>query len=239
MEYTLEKCSLYEKQMIGDTPIIIFEKHNMALPVWGTFANRLKQSLRLITFDFHADTHDPFAVAVGPHDFDLKRFEKDVLNVTQHGINDFKFEDVYRLSCDYVFHDEHILTAYKFEYINGYHVFCELPDYELSDYESYDRRRHINAFYHARSDIRSMADEEIQKLGSIPFILDFDLDYFTSSNMFDAVLVNNLSFLIKNAIAITIAREPHYFELEKTETYFNNDDALHLLLNLIQTAING
>ena len=145
MEYTLEKCSLYEKQMIGDTPIIIFEKHNMALPVWGTFANRLKQSLRLITFDFHADTHDPFAVAVGPHDFDLKKFEKDVLNVTQHGINDFKFEDVYRLSCDYVFHDEHILTAYKFEYINGYHVFCELPDYELSDYESYDRRRHIYA----------------------------------------------------------------------------------------------
>ena len=84
-----------------------------------------------------------------------------------------------------------------------------------------------------------MADEEIQKIGSIPFILDFDLDYFTSSNMFDAVLVNNLSFLIKNAIAITIAREPHYFELEKTETDFNNDDALHLLLNLIQTAING
>ena len=29
MEYTLEKCSLYEKQMIGDTPIIIFEKHNI------------------------------------------------------------------------------------------------------------------------------------------------------------------------------------------------------------------
>ena len=239
MDYTLEMCSLYEKKMIGDTPIIIFEKHNMALPVWGTFANRLNQSLRLITFDFHADTHDPFARAIGPHDFDFARFEKNVLSVTKHGVNDFNFEDVYKLSCDYVFHDEHILTAYKFEYINGYHIFCELPDYELCDYESYDRRRNINAFYYSRSHIRSMADEEIQKLCSIPFILDFDLDYFTSSNMFNDILKNRLSFLIKNAVAITIAREPHYFELEKTDTDYNNDDALYLLLNLIQNAING
>ena len=125
------------------------------------------------TYDYFVGVLKCIALSISNINYTVEDMEVDVSG-------DFKFEDVYRLSCDYVFHDEHILTAYKFEYINGYHVFCELPDYELSDYESYDRRRHINAFYHARSDIRSMADEEIQKLGSIPFILDFDLDYFTS-----------------------------------------------------------
>lgn len=211
----------------------------MALPVWGTYANILKQSLRLITFDFHADTHDPFAAAVGPHDFDYKKFEKNILSSTKYRIDDFSFEDVYKLSCDYVRNDEHILTAYKFEYINEYHIFCSLSDCDLNDYERWDRHRHIDAFYHEHLCIKNMTDEEIQELCTSPYILDFDLDYFTTPKIFDDLFIRKLTFLIQNAVIITIAKEPHYFNLEKSDPNFQHDEALCLLLDVINTALNN
>ena len=67
--------------------------------------------------------------------------------------------------------DEHILTAYKFDYITGYHIFCALSSDELIEYERNDRRRGINAFYHARSSIRDMRKEEIQRLCDSPLYL--------------------------------------------------------------------
>ena len=239
MDYTLELCSLYDKKIIYNTPVVIFDDHNMALPVWGTFANKLKQSLRLITFDFHADTHDPFAAAVGPHDFDFKRFEKDVLSNNKHDIDNFTFEDVYKLSCDYVANDEHILTAYKFDYINGYHIFCELSKDECADYERWDRKRGLSAFYHTRSSILNMTNDEILQLCSIPFILDFDLDYFSTAIMFDEIFAQKINPLINQATVITIAREPRYFELERIEDNFQNKEAQNLLLRLIESAFDN
>lgn len=233
MDYSLEMCSLYDKRIINDIPVVIFEDHNMALPVWGTYASKLKQPLRLFTFDYHADTHDPFAGAVGPHDFDLKRFEENILCKIKYDICDFNFEDVYKLACGYVRFDEHILTAYKFDYLTGYHIFCALSNDELVNYERDDRRRGINAFYHARSSIRNMKNEEIQGLCDSPFILDFDLDYFASAKMFDEVFSDKLAFLIKNATVITIARERDCFESKRADENFQNDEALTLLLDLI------
>lgn len=238
MDYTLERCSLYDKKTIYNTPIIIFDDHNMALPVWGTFANKLKRSLKLITFDFHADTHDPFAAAVGPHDFDFKKFEREVLHNSNLDIDNFNFEDLYKLSCNYVANDEHILTAYKLDYINGYHIFCELSKDECEDYEQWDRKRGLSAFYRTRSSILNMSDDEILELCSVPFILDFDLDYFSTTTMFDEIFVQKINPLITQATVITIAREPCYFKLERTEEDFQNEEALNLLLRLIESAFD-
>lgn len=237
MDYSLEMCSLYDKRIINKTPIIIFEDHNMALPIWGTIASRLHQPLQLISFDYHADTHDPFAGAVGPHDFDLKRFEDDILSKVRYSIDDFDFEDVYKLACNYVSYDEQILTAYKFDYITGYHVFCSLSNDELIEYERDDRRRGINAFYHARASICNMQDEQIQQLCNNPFILDFDLDYFTTAKIFDEVFTYKLAPLIKKASIITIARERDCFDEKRIDESFQNNEALHLLLDLIETSL--
>ena len=237
MAYKLEDCSLYVKKTINKTPIIMFQDHNMALPVWGTVANTLKQSLGLITFDFHADTHDAFAAAIGPHDFDYKRFEKDVLKATKHGIDNFCFEDVFKIACSYVANDEHILTAYLFKYINKYHIFCALPQDELVSFEREDRIRGADAFYHSRLSIKNMDDKEIHELCEKPYILDFDLDYFTSRQIIDSMLIKKLSILIQKATVITIAREPHYFDCEKTDESFQNEEALHLLLDIIDSAL--
>lgn len=59
-EYSLEKSSLYNIRVVKDTPIVIFDDHNMALPVWGTYSSRMGRSLNLVTFDTHTDTHPPF-----------------------------------------------------------------------------------------------------------------------------------------------------------------------------------
>ena len=50
------------------------------------------------------------------------------------------------------------------------------------------------------------------------------------------MFVDKISFLIKKATVITIAREQKYFELEKTDACFENNRVLELLLNVIQKA---
>lgn len=237
LPYSLETCSLYEKKIIKNTPIVIFFDHNMALPVWGNYASKINTPLELISFDYHADTHDPFATKIGIHDFEQEEFEKNILSKINYHIDNYCFEDVYKLSCEYVANDEHILTAYKLGYINSYHIFCELPNNEIESYQWWDRRRGLNASYHARHSIKYLTHEELEKISITPFVLDFDLDYFSTPRVFDDLFVDKISFLIKKATVITIAREPKYFELEKTDTHFENNQALELLLRIIQKAL--
>ena len=238
MSYSLETCSLYEKKIINTIPIFIFSSHNMALPVWGDYASKINSSLGLISFDHHADTHDPFAAKIGIHDFEYRNFEKNIFKKMNYQIDNYCFEDVLKLSCEYVANDEHILTAYKFNYINGYHIFCELPNDEIESYQWWDRRRNINASYYAKNSIKDLTYEILEEISEPPFILDFDLDYFNTPKIFDELFIDKISFLIKKATVITIAREPKYFELEKTDAYFENNRALELLLNVIQKALN-
>ena len=39
-KYTLEDCSMYTHLQIKNKDVYIFEAHNMALPVWGTYSDR-------------------------------------------------------------------------------------------------------------------------------------------------------------------------------------------------------
>lgn len=59
MEYKLDDCSYYKKVIIGGKPIYVFDSHNMALPVWGTYASVIGPA-NLVTFDTHTDTHCAF-----------------------------------------------------------------------------------------------------------------------------------------------------------------------------------
>lgn len=62
MEYTLEACSKYKKLSVNGKPVVVFDEHNWALPVWGTYANRLKHPMNLISanslFHFMSDMSD-------------------------------------------------------------------------------------------------------------------------------------------------------------------------------------
>ena len=61
MEYSLEMCSAYKIKQIEHKKIIIFDSHNLALPVWGTIRQSSELPLYLISFDTHADTRAAFA----------------------------------------------------------------------------------------------------------------------------------------------------------------------------------
>ena len=61
MSYKIEECSIYAKSIVvKGIPIYIFDKHNMALPAWGTICNRIGKKVNLISFDTHTDTLPAF-----------------------------------------------------------------------------------------------------------------------------------------------------------------------------------
>ena len=238
MDYCIEICSLYDTRKIRNKSIIIFNDHNMALPAWGTIRQDYDTPLKLITFDTHADTHAAFAREIGKSYFvyderTCNKFKRDVLSALHCEATDFNFEDVFKLSVDMVVNDEHIFVADYFDYINGYVVFCNLSIDEVEDFQSQDRSNGSDATYYTKHKIKEMTDEEITLLCTSPFILDFDLDYFTSPEMFSNEFKEKISVLIRKASAITIAREPDFFKKERSDVDFTNEQALEMLLHLI------
>ena len=125
MEYKIENCRYYEKLTINEKPIFIFDSHNMALPVWGTFASKIG-FLHLLSFDTHTDTHPAFSKLMrdsgATPEWDYKEsilnpIVSDVLKKISYQKETFCFEDVYKYSCD-IGNTEQILTGVAFGYLS-------------------------------------------------------------------------------------------------------------------------
>lgn len=238
-EYTLEKCSLYDVKFIKDIPIVLFKEHNMALLVWGTYSSRLGSLLNLVTFDFHTDTHNAFNSYLMDKDISIEYGEsvlqkpvvKKLLEWCKFKREEFCFEDVFKLSHEYIKNSEQILTAYSMEYIESYTVVHRDDAY---GYEEDDRLCGFNAKY-----INAL-DFTINDLNNIstPIALDFDLDYFRNKNDLDDCFFQKVESLIKKASVITIAREPKYFGYCKTDVDFSVCQAEEMLLSSIRKVLN-
>ena len=68
-------------------------------------------------------------------------------------------------------------------------------------------------------------------------MVDFDLDFFGASSDFDEEFIANITPLIKRATAITIAREPKFFEACRTDKNYTNKQALAQLLHFINDTL--
>lgn len=208
-DYCLEDCSLYKREQIQTKPIVVFDDHNMALPVWGQWSSRLGQPGTLLTIDTHTDTRCPFCAYFSQNSYDTEMslnhpVIKKILKDRHYKRNDFDFEDVYKLACDYVKHDEHIQTAYRFGYISSYNIVCRVNADELKEYERQDYLSGFDAHYYSNS-------EQIKNLKiNRPLFLDFDLDYFEDHSVINNEFKENISPFVKNACGITIAREPEF-----------------------------
>lgn len=245
MKYPFENFpSTYELITLKEKSIIIFNDHNMALPIWGTFSNLKKKSLTLITLDTHTDTQPHFnkkiSVEYGEYNKNtFRRFEKNDLSKYSCSRVNFSFEDAFCLSIEFVAHDEHIHTACYYDYIDRYYIFCDLDKSECKWHQQTDQDDGFSATYHSRNDILSLPEEEIIQMCTKDYILDFDLDYFTTRSMIDNItLLEKLTPIIKNATCITIAKEPEFFDETKQEDNFTNNEALNKLLSIITIAIN-
>ena len=234
MPYTLEDCSLYSKTRIKSIPIYIFESHNMALPVWGTYAAQTGP-LNLFTFDTHPDTQPAFSKLThgkyGTSIWDYKKMMNTIevksrLKNLHYRQEDFCFEDVFRY-YDTILNTEQILTGVLFGYISSYTVRCHLKKSDLAiDYEKRDQELGYNATYIGDDDDRKPSVRT-------PLILDIDLDYFRSKQEMNHLFVECVKPIFENAVAITIAREPKFFNGVRLDDSFTVEEAESTLLNLL------
>lgn len=229
MEYRLDDCSYYKKVMIGSKPIYIFDAHNMALPVWGTYAS-ITGPANLVTFDTHTDTHCAFTNLMsesGSHsDYDYKKIilnpiVKARLSGMKYQIDSFSFEDVFKYAQG-ILNTEQILTGVAFGYLSSYTVRSHNEGYEQTD-----RMYGYNATYIGDEDTRKPEIKE-------PLFLDVDLDYFGTKDSIGNNFLQYVTPYFKAAAVITIAREPKYFEASKQERTFSVDDAERRILEVFR-----
>ena len=129
---------------------------------------------------------------------------------------------------------EQILCGVDFGYLLSYMV-VNREDGVGSGYEKDDRRAGYQATYISRESW----DEWNVELMPEPLIVDFDLDFFGSPNDFDDKFENKVAPLLKKAVAITIAKEPKYFECCKTQENYTVEAALTQLLDFIEEALES
>lgn len=239
-EYILEDCSLYEYRQIKGKDVYIFDSHNMALPVWGTYSNRMNEAFNLVTFDSHTDTRPPFTaeIVANSYDNDIRPNHpviKKILKGKNYKRSVFSFEDVFKLTCDYIQNDEHIQTADFFGYLKSYNVICGLDAFEAEGYEHDDRVMGYDARYYIRKNLREVDLGHVDE----PVILDFDLDYFIGEGCFSDSFEKIITPLVNKASVITIAREPEFFDECKIMDDFTWEKALEILLAVIEKILSA
>lgn len=225
----------FETLKFNGTSVVIFDEHNYALPIWGQHSDDNNISYRLVTVDYHADTHSPLAhfsacsktcAEYGPNHPAIKSLLKN----RHYKRDDFCFEDVLEIA-DVVRNDEHIQTADWFGYIDSYIVVCHLSENEARCYQEMDRRNYNDATYYSKGNFNTLPIGDVKCIADKPFILDFDLDFFVSAESFSEPFVERISILIKEASLITIAKEPNYCT---TTEKWNSKKALDMLIELIE-----
>lgn len=219
--------------IIGSTPIFIFDNHNMALPVWGTFAVQYGP-LNLVTFDTHTDTFCPFMKFMAPEktSYDPQKVVeipkvKELLSTMRLQINNFSFEDAFRYSFG-IYNTEQILTGVVLGYLKSYTIRCRHND--LASYEENDRFYGYDATYIGEEDLEIPAVIE-------PLFLDFDLDFFRERTELDDEFVEYIRPYLIAAKGITIAKEPRYFNDGRFDGTFSNDEAEELLIRTIRKVL--
>ncbi|MGY5353500.1 peptide arginase family protein [Wenyingzhuangia sp. IMCC45467] len=207
---------------INGKEIFICEKHNEVLFLWEKYRSVKPY---LISFDHHTDTHPAFQ----------HKSYHEKLNSNQQLIERLKNGEN-ELIHDLI-NDEHIDAAIKCEFINKALLFTvdstnpKRDDIiNISDYENYSDTSKIiinhNLCCHTEISIESKILEDefkrfefciMPEVWKKNYILDIDLDFFHYKS---SIEVNDYSFfneLIKNAKAITIARETIWIEQWKRD----------------------
>lgn len=144
---------------------------------------------------------------------------------------DFDFEDVFRYSFE-IFNTEQILTGVVFGYLSSFTVRCHrTKDALISSYEQFDRGYGYDATYIGDDDDRKPVVRS-------PLILDIDLDYFREAEEINQGVQDYLAPYLRNAVAVTIAREHRFFNAERFDDNFTVEDAEARLLDLLKDTID-
>lgn len=221
--------------------IVLFEKHNMALPIWGLYSTSINKSCNLFTFDTHSDTHPPFTAVLtkkGIHvdkDYQSKFCVASILNGKNYTFDSFSFDDIYYLSSNHLNNTEQIKAAYDWKFISYYNVITS--DTGAKAKEKEDNKANYYCKYYSK---KNWVNEMKLNVDETHIILDFDLDFFTCIDDFNLLDNTLLRELINSSGIITIAKEPVFFDKckkSRVDFLYTNQRAKELLLKFIKESI--
>ncbi len=245
MSYTVDICDWYRRTediqpSYGHIPdVYIFEEHQRAFPLWGTYANRDNKPLTLITFDSHTDTNlnrikfirnEGVYIEVSRNNPEWRKF-KNSHNIKRENFNS---KDAFCITRK-LRNDEQIKMAADCEYISKVIIFTRAEDEHCLkfNYELEDRNRYKYDFTYRYVNNNNKADLEVLNKVKDDFILDIDLDFFIKPFDYNSELGVEMRKLIKTAKLITIATEPECFNYCRIDNGFTNDMALNNLIKVI------
>ena len=213
--------------------IYVFEKHNMALPIWGKFADLLRTPVNLITFDTHTDTQPALSSYAANAMISESAVQNMLQNPTLRIGEEFCPEHLFDFAKTKVGNADHIETAVCLGFLSSYIVVHRDDEFIINNTKFEDLNAENRIFFH-----RDNIDWNVLYNIQDPLVLDFDLDYFHNLSEMNRNFEKQIAPLIRRAKVITIALEPDYFEFHKQDnSNFTSDLAFSKLIKIIKYAL--
>lgn len=252
-----------ECRVVGGKRVYLFDNHASALVPWAEMRRELDRPPDLLTFDFHTDTHLAFVgYLCKEYGYDGSNLEE-LSRVRCKKIDYNKAETVFEAVKD-LRNDEQIDAAIK-SHIFSRAIVISYSAHRLAEYSLEKQIWEIPSdigfrYSHdvTESEIKAHADIAIETnylhekflfvnsdfiardekiFGTVPFVLDIDLDYFRTHR---GVLPDDDKMfrdLIRISLGITIAREPRFVESERIDEDLDSTRLESSIVKLITLAM--
>ena len=215
--------------------VYIVKSHNWCFPVWYLHA-RGHEETRLITFDYHTDTHciDDRIQGCLSFDCELPRAVKESRGKISHS------ETALLVLANILKNDEQIVELSRHCQLSEAHIVhrqindCTL--WEESDLKNYG----FKSRYYSFAETQPRVPDEVMRCAEKNkgrYILDFDLDFFTDDC--SCLETDQFDKVIAGAMMITIATEEECYKELCKGNVLDNKEMLERLLNKIKEVRPG
>ncbi len=203
--------------------IVVVDDHQYVLLAWAELFKKTQKAHTLVSIDYHPDTNPSFwlyafqkAMAIDPDR------EASLVPIFQQklmaSIDPLDIKSVERV-MEKMRNDEHINTAMNLGYLKNYHM---INCMEKHQYETGHHYLVANENFGSLDDkMFKDAGFSVKSIEKEAYILDIDLDYFSSRESFQYQSEKSIVFkkLVLGASLITIARSVTYFDYLKKDDF--------------------
>ncbi|MGU7813629.1 UPF0489 family protein [Burkholderia sp. AW49-1] len=234
---TIIKTMFHDKMNIGGKDVYVVESHQAVLESWAEVRRGLPAAPALLTLDHHTDTRPPFLGyrfrEAGEGLGATGKALMDALLPSLLDNLDYKNEKSVLNAIFMLRNDEHITTAIEAGIVSRAFVInhtssrvdhlkiyataaaCSVECQKLdhSDCQAKHSAQMLESVYLDRAllDLNTKAQlDGAPEVEAEPYVLDIDLDYFHAEASIEPADTATFYRLVKNAVAVTIAKESTY-----------------------------